>query len=133
MKITPNEIVKLEPNEIFVFGSNTAGRHQGGAAAFARRQFGAVMGVGEGLTGQSYALPTANPQFQGLPLDVIFGHVLKFIIYARHNPDKTFYVTKVGCGIAGFSISEIAPLFKEALDAPNIALPQEFIDEILEA
>lgn len=96
---------------IFVFGSNLAGKHFGGAARTAAEKYGAEMGIGEGLTGQSYALPTMSADFQPLPLEVIEQAVEGFKFYALANPALDFYVTRVGCGIAGFSDSQIAPLF----------------------
>lgn len=128
MRYTPDAIDELGDNEVFVFGSNTAGNHQGGAARFARSKFGAVMGKGEGLYGKTYALPTADLTFQGLPLSVISGHISKFIIFAKHHKELTFLVTKIGCGIAGFKIEEIAPMFRDALGETNIILPKEFSD-----
>lgn len=121
--ITPENITSLKENEIFVFGSNLGGYHGGGAAAFAMRRFGAVWGQGVGLQGQSYAIPT----MQG-GVETIKPYVDQFIEFAKENPGKHFYVTKIGCGIAGFTTDEIAPLFKDALRLPNVSLPEEFIE-----
>lgn len=118
---TPDCITSLGPDEIFVFGSNLAGQHCGGAARVARRRFGAVMGQGVGLQGQSYAIPT----MQG-GVETIRPYVDEFIRFAVAHPHLTFYVTKIGCGIAGFRTEEIAPLFASALAVPNIILPREF-------
>lgn len=118
---TPDCITSLGPDEIFVFGSNLAGQHCGGAARVARRRFGAVMGQGVGLQGQSYAIPT----MQG-GVDTIQPYVDEFIRFAVAHPRLTFYVTKIGCGIAGFRTEEIAPLFASAHAVPNIILPREF-------
>lgn len=126
-EFTPEKIVSLQPHEIFVFGSNLRGLHGGGAASVAFHKFGAVMGQGEGLQGQSYAIPTMHG---GIP--DIAPYVDRFIDFAISHSDLKFFVTKIGCGIAGFAISEIAPLFKAALDVPNIVLPQEFV-EVLES
>lgn len=125
-EFTPEKINSLQPHEIFVFGSNLRGLHGGGAASLAFRKFGAVMGQGEGLQGQSYAIPTMHGG-----VTEIAPYVDRFIDFAIKHPDLKFLVTKIGCGIAGFAISEIAPLFKQALDVPNIVLPQEFV-EVLE-
>lgn len=122
---TPDYINSLEQGEIFVFGSNLAGAHLGGAARVAAHRFGARMGHGVGLQGQSYAIPT----MQG-PIDTITPYVNQFIEYAVDHPNLTFYVTPIGCGIAGFTADEIAPLFKKALDVENIILPKSFVDAL---
>ncbi|MDO4950588.1 MAG: hypothetical protein Q4E49_00830 [Bacteroidales bacterium] len=115
---TPEYIWKLAPNEIFVFGSNLRGIHGGGAAYDAYRRFGAVMGQGVGLQGQSYAIPT----MQG-GVEKIKPYVDEFIRFAGQNRQLTFLVTRIGCGIAGFSDEDIAPLFRNAHGADNIMLP----------
>ncbi len=122
-RITPNCVTALQPGEIFVFGSNLAGMHGGGAARVALKRFGAVLGNGDGPQGQSYAIPT----MQG-GVDTIRPYVDKFIDYAQAHPDQVFLVTPIGCGIAGFSPNEIAPLFIGAIDVVNIHLPQSFWD-----
>lgn len=96
---------------IFVFGSNLAGKHHGGAARYAADKYGAVLGVGEGLTGESYALPTMDEDFRPLSLETIQYGVKRFLDFARKHPDLEFYVTRVGCGIAGFVDADIAPMF----------------------
>lgn len=111
----------LEEHEIFVFGSNLAGRHGGGAARAANMKFGAEWGVGVGLTGQSYAIPT----MQG-GVETIKPYVDEFIRFAQANPGLKFLVTRIGCGIAGFKDEEIAPLFDKAMQVPNIYLPETF-------
>lgn len=118
---TPEHISQLGSHEIFVFGSNLAGRHVGGAAKVAVQKFGAIMGLGEGLQGNSYAIPT----MQG-GVDTIKPYVDSFIDFARNHRNLHFYVTKIGCGIAGFKEEEIAPLFTQALLVDNISLPQSF-------
>lgn len=118
---TPDHIEHLESNEIFVFGSNLEGRHGGGAALMAYKKFGAVRGVGVGLQGQSYAIPT----MQG-GVETIRPYVDQFAIFARMHPELIFYVTRIGCGIAGFSDAEIAPLFAQARELPNVILPKSF-------
>ena len=119
---TPRYIDQLEPNEIFVFGSNLAGMHGGGAARVAYEKFGAVWGQGVGLQGQTYAIPT----MQG-GVDTIRPYVDEFIAFAKSHPQYTFLVTPIGCGIAGFEEEEIAPLFKAALGIENIVLPEWFV------
>ena len=118
---TPERISELRPDEVFVFGSNLAGMHGGGAAWVAFRKFGAVMGQGVGLQGQSYAIPT----MQG-GVETIAPYVDDFIAFAKEHPERFFYVTRIGCGIAGFRDSQIAPLFADAVDVPNICLPDTF-------
>lgn len=117
-RTTPEFITELQPNEIFVFGSNLKGMHGGGAAYAAYRKFGAVMGQGVGLQGQSYAIPT----MQG-GVETIRPYVDEFIQFAKAHPDYTFLVTRIGCGIAGFTDEEISPLFEKAHDIENIVLP----------
>ncbi|MBP5549876.1 MAG: hypothetical protein J6X63_05285 [Bacteroidales bacterium] len=120
---TPERISELRADEVFVFGSNLAGMHGGGAAWVAFRKFGAEMGVGVGLSGQSYAIPT----MQG-GVETIKPYVDEFIAFAKEHPELFFYVTRIGCGIAGFRDKQIAPLFAEAIDVPNICLPETFVD-----
>ena len=124
-RITPNHISQLAANEIFVFGSNLDGHHYGGAARIAEEKFGAIFGQGVGLQGQSYAIPTMHGG-----VDVIKPYVDEFIEFAKQHPKLTFLVTRIGCGIAGFKDSEIAPLFRGAIGIENIALPQSFMDVI---
>lgn len=122
LKYTPENITSLGEDEIFVFGSNLEGRHLGGAARTALRHFGAVMGQCVGLQGQSYAIPT----MQG-GVETIKPFVDEFIELAREWDQTTFYVTRIGCGIAGFRDEEIAPLFREALTLYNVRLPESFV------
>ena len=117
-RTTPERITELGPNEIFVFGSNLQGMHGGGAAYIAYRKFGAIMGQGVGLQGQSYGIPT----MQG-GVETIRPYVDEFIDYAKQHPDLLFRVTRIGCGIAGFTNEEIAPLFKAAVAMENVSLP----------
>lgn len=122
---TPENITSLGPDEVFVFGSNLAGNHAGGAARVALERFGAVMGQGVGMQGQSYAIPT----MQG-GVETIKPYVDEFIALAREWDQTTFWVTRIGCGIAGFTDEEIAPLFTEAFDLYNVRLPKSFADII---
>lgn len=124
-KVTPNYITDLDSNEIFVFGSNKSGLHLGGAAAFALENFGAKMGVGEGLTGQCYALPTMEG------IDSFKEAVNKFEECVKEHQELKFLVTEVGCGIAGYTPEEVALLFKKILTYPNIYLPLSFWNVIV--
>ena len=117
-RTTSEFITELQPGEIFVFGSNLRGMHGGGAAYAAYRKFGAIMGQGVGLQGQSYAIPT----MQG-GVETIKPYVDEFIEFAKTRPELTFLVTRIGCGIAGFMDEEISPLFEKAHDVENIVLP----------
>lgn len=118
-RTTPAFIDTLEPGEIFVFGSNLRGLHGGGAAYVAYRKFGAIMGQGVGLQGQSYAIPT----MQG-GVETIKPYVDEFIEFARQHQELTFLVTRIGCGIAGFNDWDIAPLFEKAHGMENVVLPE---------
>ena len=122
---TSERIIRLEPNEIFVFGSNLAGAHGGGAARIALDCFGAVWGQGVGLQGQSYAIPT----MQG-GVETIKPYVDEFIEFAKVHPELKFLVTRIGCGIAGFRDEEIAPLTTDAIEVENVILPKEFVETI---
>lgn len=121
MRIASSHITTLQPNEIFVFGSNLSGMHGGGAARLAYQKFGAIWGQGVGLQGQSYGIPT----MQG-GVDTIKPYVDEFIEFAKTHPQLNFLVTEIGCGIAGFSVEEIAPLFEQAIEVENIYLPERF-------
>ena len=117
-RVTPERITELGENEVFVFGSNLAGAHGGGAALLAYRKFGAIWGQGVGLQGQSYGIPTMHGG-----VDAIKPYVDEFIEFAKTRPDLTFLVTRVGCGIAGFTNEEMSPLFAKAHEVENIVLP----------
>lgn len=119
---SPESIKELKDNQIFVFGSNLAGRHGAGAAKYAFDNFGAVWGQGVGLQGRSYAIPT----MQG-PVESIKPYVDDFLDFARDHPELEFLVTRIGCGIAGFSDEQIAPLFWNACHYNNVRLPESFI------
>lgn len=126
-EFTPENIETLEPDEVFVFGSNMEGRHAGGAAKFAWKNFGAKLGIAEGLSGQSYAIPTLDKKGRKRPLEDIRKSFETFYKFAEDNPDKIFLVTKVGCGIAGFTVEEMAEVVKSLGDIPfNVTLPMEF-------
>jgi hypothetical protein len=124
-RFTPNHIDSLKPNQIFVFGSNSAGAHYGGAARTAVEKFGAIMGQGEGLQGQSCAIPTMEG------LSETRAAVQRFIQFADCHPEMKFLVTRIGCGIAGYSPRDIAPMFVDAIYLNNIYLPEDFWKEII--
>lgn len=126
-RITPEYIGNLEDNEVFVFGSNLLGKHGGGAALMAYMKFGAIMNQGVGEQGQSYAIPTKANFKETLLINRIKVYVDNFILIAKISPEKRYYVTKIGCGRAGLKESDIAPLFKDAIDLENVYLPIEFI------
>ena len=111
-------------NVVFVFGSNLAGRHGKGAALTARERYGAIYGQGVGRQGNSYAIPTKDHDLKPLPLDRIEHYVKEFVAYAHIHPDELFLVTRVGCGLAGYTDAQIGPMFA---DAPsNCELPVEW-------
>jgi hypothetical protein len=107
--------------KVFVFGSNLAGRHGKGAALAALKEYGAVYGVGEGPTGNAYAIPTKDLRMQPRTLNAIHQSVQTFLAFAAAHPELDFLVTRVGCGLAGYTASEIAPMFVGAPD--NCELP----------
>ena len=121
-RVTPHYINHLDSNQIFVFGSNAAGQHAGGAARQAVEQFGAVLGQGEGLQGQSYAIPTMEG------LDNMRMAIERFCRFADEHHELQFLVTRVGCGIAGYDDQDVAPLFARAIKLENVALPESFWD-----
>lgn len=124
MRTTPEKITKLEPNEIFVFGSNLAGVHGRGAAKDALR-FGAVHGFGEGGVNQTYAIPTKGRKLEVLSLYRIGCAVDRFKRAAAASPHYTYLVTPIGCGLAGYKPKEIAPMFRHS--PPNVVLPACFL------
>ena len=125
---TPDYIDRLLPNQIFVFGSNTLGYHTGGASGTARKKFGAVWGQAEGLQGQSYAIPVDFGKGNVTP--DIQPYIDRFIAYANAHPENHFLVTRVGCGIAGFTDIEMAEHFREALEMKNVSLPRSFVNAL---
>lgn len=124
-RMTPDHIVHLKNGQIFVFGSNPMGSHVGGAACDALLRFGAKMGQGEGLQGQSYAIPSTDG------LEKLAEHARTFIAFAKEHPELTFLVTRIGCGVAGYTDADVAPLFVGAVDVENIWLPKEFWEELI--
>lgn len=121
-RFTPDCVERLSKCEVFVFGSNLEGMHMGGAARVAYEKFGAEWGVGEGATGQCYAIPTMHGG-----LEDIRPYAKKFVAYAKAHPMNRFLLTRVGCGIAGFKDSDMAQLFEDVLDIPNIAYPRQWL------
>lgn len=120
-RITPDVVTSLASGEIFVFGSNVAGRHDGGASAYACRNFGAVYGNGNGPQGRCYAIPTV-----GCPIASTQRYVDEFIDYAIAHPDLTFLVTPIGCGNGGYHPMDVAMMFERARSVSNIHLPELF-------
>ena len=114
-------------DEIFVFGSNAAGCHGAGAAQHALRHFGAKWGNGFGLVGQSYAIPTKDDSIRTLPLDVIEVYIKEFNTFVENNPEMEFWLTRVGCQLAGFKDEQIAPLFKKFA---NVNYPEQWVQYI---
>lgn len=123
-RVSNDRIDHLEENEIFVFGSNADGFHNGGAAGYAMRNFGAVWGQGEGLQGQSYAIPTMGG------FEEMCEAIERFASFAAEHPELRFLVTRIGCGVAGYSIRQVAPLFKRCIPLENVALPSDFWNEL---
>lgn len=120
-RVTPEFVKYLKPDEIFVFGSNIEGKHDGGAAGYALKYFGAVYGRAEGIQGHSYAIPTV-----GVSKDEFAEAVMRFCQFAKAHPELTFLVTAVGCGNAGGNPRDIARYFYEASMLKNVKLPEEF-------
>ena len=125
-RITPSQVNILADGEIFVFGSNFQGRHMGGAARIAQEKYGAVWGIGEGLQGQSYAIPTMEG------LENLAPAVQRFTSFAKQHQELNFFVTAIGCGIAGYRADEIAPFFLTAAYLPNVYLPLSFWKVIMD-
>ena len=121
-RVSPNFIKELEDNEVFVFGSNILGQHSGGAALYAKEHFGAIEGNPEGIQGNSYAIPTHGNTFQELK-----DAVERFTEYVVMHPQNNFMLTAVGCGTAGYSVEQIAPLFRQAYTFGNVYVPAGFL------
>lgn len=118
--ITPSRIYRLGKNEIFVFGTGHQGRHDAGASLYAVKHFGAIVGQSEGLQGQSYAIISTGS------LEEVKQGVERFTQFAREHTELTFYVTPIGCSYGGHVAEEIAPMFREAANLPNVYLPLIF-------
>ncbi len=130
LRVTPEDMGDLDKGQIFVFGSNESGIHGAGAAHYAQKHFGACPGQGFGLSGYTFAIPTKDWEVTVLPLDVIEWYIKRFIAFTNgyYHKKWKFMVTKIGCGLAGFSPEDIAPFFKDCRDQKNIWLPQDFHD-----
>lgn len=137
---TPENITELQSNEVFVFGSNRNGNHMGGAAAVAYTKFGAEWGIGEGLMGKSYALPTLNEGMEKVTEKELEDSFVKLLEFADQNRQMTFLVTKVGCGIAGWDVETVKKIFWQAAAKvspdpdwagipSNVRIPKEFCNE----
>jgi hypothetical protein len=129
-RITPGQVNALNEGQIFVFGSNLAGRHGAGAAKYACDRFEAVYGVGQGPAGRCYAIPTKDRQIRTLSLNLIADYVKTFASYTAET-NRTFLVTEIGCGLAGYEPRHIAPMFGWAIDQENIHLPFRFWEFLL--
>lgn len=131
-RITNDEITELKSGEFFVFGSNLSGIHGGGAARLALDKFGAKWGQAEGIQGNTYAIPTKSENIERtLTIDEIRPYVDTFIDLAKRFPEFTFFVTEIGCGLAGLRHEDVAPLFENAIQFNNIHLPQKFWDVLV--
>lgn len=127
MKVTEDNITTLAENQVFVFGSNESGRHGKGAAKTALK-WGAKYGQAEGLQGRTYGIPTVNASIsKSLTVDKIKTYVDSFFVFAKERQDLHFLVTEIGCGLAGLTPKQIAPLFRDAVEMGNISLPKRFI------
>lgn len=125
-RVTPDNITSILPNEVFVFGSNQSGRHGKGAAKTAL-SFGAKWGQAEGLQGRSYGIPTKDHSIRRtLALNEIRPYVDRFILFAKDNPQLTFLVTEIGCGLAGYKPKDIKGMFDACKSMENIYLPKRF-------
>ena len=127
-QVAPDNIKQVGENEIFVFGSNRAGRHSKGAALLAFRKFGARMGQADGLMGRSYGIPPKDRNLRTLPLAAIESQIEKFLRFAEKHPQLTFLVTQIGCGLAGYQPKDIAPLFMAHEIPRNVARPKAFLE-----
>jgi len=132
---TPDNITSLKEGEVVVVGTNEEGRHGKGAALFAKLYAGAIQGQARGLMGQTYGIVTKKNWRveKSSTLEEIQGEVNTFIEFAYNHPELIFKVTKLGCSLAGYTVQEIAPLFRRALHIKNIHLPAEFWDELLKS
>lgn len=133
MRITPENITELKPNEVIVVPTNLSGIHGAGLAKFVYKQkWGLVWGQGVGLMGRTYGLPTKDHNIKTLPIQHIQDYVDDFVHWASYHTKNTFLVTEIGCGLAGYKPSDIAPLFKDCLDLENVYLPKSFWEVLKE-
>lgn len=133
IKIAPDYIQSLLPHQVFVFGSNTQGRHGAGAAKIAKTKFGAIYGQAEGLQGQSYGVVTKDlaKGTQSIPLPQIEAQIIELLKFAETHPELEFLVTQIGCGLGGYQVGQIAELFKGKVIPINVALPKAFIEHLI--
>lgn len=125
-----HNITSLKEDEVFVFGSNDSGRHGKGAAKTAMR-WGAKYGQSEGLMGKTYGISTVNASItRRKSLQAIQDSVNEFVGFAESRPDLIFLLTEIGCGLAGYTVRDIAPLFRSAMEIENIHLPKSFWKEL---
>ena len=130
-RTTSENITFLKENEVFVFGSNLGGRHSKGAAKTAMG-WGAKYGQAAGLQGKTYGIPTKDKSIRRvLTIIEIKPYVDDFIEFAKANPQLTFLVTEVGCGLSNYKPKEIAPLFERAVEVSNIHLPARFWHKLI--
>ena len=115
----------MQKKEIFVFGSNLAGIHGAGSAAYAHVHKGAQWGLGQGFHGESYAIPTKCKRLHSLPLEKIALYVDIFKDFAGKHPEMLFKVVAIGCGLAGYKPAQIGPMFKNC--PSNVILPDVFL------
>jgi hypothetical protein len=133
MRVTPDLITELKEKEIFVFGSNESGRHGKGAAKTAMK-WGAIYGQAKGIQGRTYGIPTVNAFISNkLKLSKVEYYVNEFYLFCIDHPHRIFLVTEIGCGLAGFTVKEIAPLFKKFVTLDNVYLPKRFLRVIKNA
>lgn len=125
--VDPRHEHKQGDDRVFVFGSNTLGIHGAGAAAYAHRKLGAEIGVGEGPTGRTYALPTCYQPGEPVTLQELAVYIDNFFSYAKLNPQQRFFVSKVGCGIAGFDENDVAYIFHELGVPDNCDIPPDWM------
>ena len=130
--IIPTAISRVPANGVFVFGSNEAGIHGDGAARLAVQSFGATFGRGFGFSGKSFAIPTKDSKITTLPLEVIGNYIKRFVAESKLHPENFYFVTAIGCGLAGYTASEIAPMFFALMreELPNYAFPAEFFSAL---
>ena len=126
-ELTPENIQELKENQIFVFGSNMNGNHAGGAARLAVEKFGAIMGKAEGIQGRSYAIPTLDKDMQKVTEEDLVVFLGNFGNYANEHPEKEFFLTAIGTGIAGFDSNYMAYMVLRANLPDNVTLPKEFV------
>jgi len=130
-RFTPEDLDVLLPHEVFVYGANPEYRHGKGAALTAMHQFGAIYGKPGGLQGQSYGIVTKELRYKTHPpvtLAQVREGIRRFVAFSQTRPDLVFYVTKIGCGLAGFRVEEIARIFHQEIPEPldNVVLPEAF-------